>query len=200
VRAYTVTTGVWARGILASEYGVDLDKVTWVVFDEEHVQEYRPPANVEAAPAGATMAAMLAEGALDAAIGAGPANAPDVRPLVPDAQAAAAAWYRRTGVYPINHTVVVKDSLLQDEPRLARTLYEAFVASKQQFLGQLRSGAAPSGEAAVLASRRAIVGDDPLPYGLAPNRAALQTLARFAYEQRLTSRIVEPEALFAAVE
>src|SRR5581483_11457980 len=94
VRAYTVTTGVWARGILASQYGVDLDKVTWVVFDEEHVQEYQTPGNVETAPAGAKMAEMLAEGALDAAIGAGAVDSPDVRPLFPDARAAVAAWYQ----------------------------------------------------------------------------------------------------------
>jgi 4,5-dihydroxyphthalate decarboxylase len=197
VRAYTVTTGVWARGILASEYDVDLDKVTWVVFDEEHVQEYRPPANVEAAPADAKMPAMLAAGELAAAIGAGAVESPDVQPLIPDARAAAAAWFQKTGVYPINHTVVVKDVLLQADPSLARRLYEAFAASKEQFLQTLRSGEAPSGDAAALASRRAIVGDDPLPYGLAPNRPALEMVARFAYDQRITSRPMEPDSLFA---
>jgi 4,5-dihydroxyphthalate decarboxylase len=199
VRAYTVTTGVWARGILASEYGVDLDRMTWVVLDEEHVQEYQPPRNVEAAPAGAKMATMPAEGRLDAAIGAGPAESPDVRPLLPDAPAAAAAWYQTTGVYPINHTIVVKDALLQRDPHLARTLYEAFVASKARFLGQLEAGQATGGDAAALARRRDIVGADPLPYGLAPNRTALQMLAQFAYDQHLVSRVMAPEALFAAV-
>jgi 4,5-dihydroxyphthalate decarboxylase len=198
VRAYTVTTGVWARGILASEYGVDLDRVTWVVFDEEHVQEFRAPDNVEAASAGAKMGELLAEGALDAAIGAGAVDSPGVRPLLPEARAAAAAWYRQTGVYPINHTVVVKDALLQRQPGLARTLYEAFTASKARFLARLEAGEGLEGEAAALASRRAIVGDDPLPYGLAPNRAALETLARFAYDQHLVSRLMEPEMLFAS--
>jgi 4,5-dihydroxyphthalate decarboxylase len=200
VRAYTVTTGVWARGILASEYGVDLDKVTWVVFDEEHVQEYQPPGNVETAPADAKMPAMLAAGELAAAIGAGAVDSSDVQPLIPNARAAAAAWYQKTGVYPINHTVVVKDSLLQSDPTLARRLYEAFVASKEQFLASLQSGDSPSGDAAALASRRAIVGDDPLPYGLAPNRPALEMVARFAYDQHIISRPLAPEALFAPVD
>ncbi|HEY7067461.1 MAG TPA: ABC transporter substrate-binding protein [Chloroflexota bacterium] len=199
VRAYTVTTGVWARGILASEYGVDLDKVTWVVFDEEHVQEYRAPGNVQAAPAGANMGAMLAKGELAAAIGAGASESPDVRPLLPAAAAAAAAWYRKTGIYPINHTVVVKDELLQADPGLARTLYQAFAAAKQQFLERLASGQPLEKDAAALANRRDLVGDDPLPYGLAPNRAALDAIARFAYDQHILSRPLAPEELFADV-
>jgi 4,5-dihydroxyphthalate decarboxylase len=93
VRAYTVTTGVWTRGILATEYGVDLDKITWVVVDEEHVQEYRKPANVIERP-GANLAQMLVEGELAAAIGVGKVDSPDVKPLIPDAAAAEAAWYR----------------------------------------------------------------------------------------------------------
>ena len=133
VRAYTVTTGVWARGILATEYGVDLDKITWVVVDEEHVQEYRKPANVMERP-GANLAEMLVEGELAAAIGVGKVDSPDVKPLIPDAAAAEAAWYRKTGIYPINHTVVVKDALLQSDPSLAPRLFAGFEAAKAQFL------------------------------------------------------------------
>src|SRR5688572_12044018 len=96
VRAYTVTTGVWARGILATEYGVDLDKVTWVVVDEEHVQEYQKPSNVMERP-GAKLAELLAKGELAAAIGVGPVDSPDVKPLIPNAREAEAAWYRKTG-------------------------------------------------------------------------------------------------------
>jgi 4,5-dihydroxyphthalate decarboxylase len=200
VRAYTVTTGVWARGVLASEYGVDLDKVTWVVFDEEHVQEYKLPPNVEQAPEGARMPAMLANGELDAAIGAGATDAPNVAPLIPDADAVAAASFARTGVYPINHTVVVKDSLLQSDPGLARTLYQAFVAAKEEFMQRLGSGGPLSKDEQALASRRKTVGDDPLPYGLEANRPALEALARIAYDQRILSRRVENESLFASVD
>jgi len=125
VRAYTVTTGVWTRGILATEYGVDLDKITWVVVDEEHVQEYHKPANVMERPR-ANLAEMLVAGELAAAIGVGKVDSPDVKPLIPDAAEAEAAWYRKTGIYPINHTVVVKDTLLQSDPSLAPRLFAGF--------------------------------------------------------------------------
>ncbi len=197
VRAYTVTTGVWARGILATEYGVDLDKITWVVVDEEHVQEYRKPANVTAR-AGASLAEMLAAGELAAAIGVGKVDSPDVQPLIPDAAASEAAWHRKTNIYPINHTIVVKDALLQSDPSLAPRLFNGFKAAKAQFLQQLSSGAELSAEAQVLAKRRSIVGDDPLPNGLARNRQALEAIIRFAHEQKILPRMVKPDEIFAA--
>ena len=197
VRAYTVTTGVWARGILATEYGVDLDKIIWVVVDEEHVQEYRKPANVTERPR-ANLAEMLVAGELAAAIGVGKVDSPDVKPLIPDAAVAEAAWYRKTGIYPINHTVVVKDTLLQSDPSLAPRLFAGFEAAKAQFLQQLGSATELSAEAQMLAKRRGIVGDDPLPNGLARNRKALETIIRFAHEQKILPRVVKPEEMFAA--
>jgi 4,5-dihydroxyphthalate decarboxylase len=197
VRAYTVTTGVWTRGILASEYGVDLDKITWVVVDEEHVQEYHKPANVMERP-GANLAEMLVKGELAAAIGVGKVESPDVKPLIPDAAAAEAAWYRKTGIYPINHTVVVKDTLLQSDPSLAPRLFTGFQSAKEQFLKQLSSAAELPAEAQPLAKRRSIVGDDPLPNGLARNRKALEAIIRFAHEQKILPRMVKPEEIFAA--
>ena len=197
VRAYTVTTGVWTRGILATEYGVDLDKITWVVVDEEHVQEYRKPGNVEERPK-ANLGDLLVKGELAAAIGAGKIDAPDVKPLIPDAAAAEAAWYRKTGIYPINHTVVVKDSLLQADPTLAPKLFQAFQTAKGQLLQQIGSGVALSGDAEVLARRRNVVGDDPLPNGVAKNRPALEAIVRFAHDQKILPRTVKPEEVFAS--
>jgi 4,5-dihydroxyphthalate decarboxylase len=195
VRAYTVTTGVWARGILATEYGVDLDKVTWVVVDEEHVQEYQKPANVREKP-GANLGKMLAEGELAAAIGPGQVDSPDVKPLIASAREAEAAWYRKTGIYPINHTVVVKDSLLQADPTLAPRIFGAFKEAKAAFLKQLDSPGL-SGDAQALAQRRSIVGDDPLPNGVARNRKALEAIIRFARDQKILPRAVSPEEVFA---
>ena len=196
VRAYTVTTGVWARGILASEYGVDLDKITWVVVDEEHVQEYRKPANVLERPK-ANLVEMLLQGELAAAIGVGKVDSPDVKPLIADAPAAESAWYGKTGIYPINHTVVVKDALLRSDPSLAPRLFAAFEAAKAQFLKQLSSGAELTPDAQTLARRRSIVGDDPLPNGLAPNRKALEAIIRFAHDQKILPHRVKPEEMFA---
>ena len=195
VRAYTVTTGVWARGILATEYGVDLGKVTWVVVDEEHVQEYQKPANVEERP-GANLGEMLVKGELAAAIGVGAVESPDVKPLIPSPREAEAAWYRKTGIYPVNHTVVVKDSLLQSDPTLAPRLFGAFKDAKAVFLKQLDSGATLPADAQAIAQRRGVVGDDPLPYGLTRNRKALEAIIRFARDQKILPRAVTPEEMF----
>jgi 4,5-dihydroxyphthalate decarboxylase len=199
VRAYTVTTGVWARGILATEYGVDLSKVTWVLNDEEHVEEYHKeyPRNV-VYQAGANLAEMVAKGELAAAIGVGRVDSPDVKPLIPNAREAEAAWYRKTGIYPINHTVVVKDSLLQADPTLAPRLFNAFQEAKAAFLQQLSSGAELSSEEQALAQRRSLVGDDPLPNGLARNRKAVEAVIQFAYDQKILPRKVNPEEMFAS--
>jgi 4,5-dihydroxyphthalate decarboxylase len=198
VRAYTVTTGVWARGILATEYGVDLNKVTWVLADEEHVEEYHKayPANV-IYQAGANLAAMVANGELAAAIGVGRVDSPDVKPLIPNAREAEAAWYRKTGIYPINHTVVVKDALLQADATLAPRLFTAFKEAKGAFLQRLSAGTELSAEEQTLAQRRSLVGEDPLPYGLARNHKAIEAVIRFAHDQQILPRQVSPEEVFA---
>ena len=103
-RGYTVTTGVWARGILQHEYGVDLGKVTWVLSGDEHVAEFRPPANVVPIEPGKKMEDMLIAGELAAAIGV-QVDSPDVTPLIPNAREAGFEALRRSGHYPINHTV-----------------------------------------------------------------------------------------------
>src|SRR5215218_8406976 len=110
-RGYTVTTGVWARGVLQDEHGVDLSKITWVLSGDEHVAEYRPPANVVPIDKGEKMEDRLASGELAAAIGI-EASSPDVKPLIPNALDAGLDALRRRGHYPINHTVVIKDELL----------------------------------------------------------------------------------------
>jgi 4,5-dihydroxyphthalate decarboxylase len=190
VRAYTVTGGVWSRGILATQYGVDLTKVTWVIFDEEHVAEYKPPSNVESAGAGANLGAMLASGELAAAIGAGNVDSPDVKPLIADAANVQNEWCRQTGVYPINHTVVIKDELVQSNPGLARDVFAAFDQAKQQFLKKLQSGEPLSPEEEALARRRSLLGDDVMPYGTGAevNRKALDMIVQFALDQKILSR------------
>jgi 4,5-dihydroxyphthalate decarboxylase len=195
VRAYTVTTGVWARGILASEYGVDLGTVTWVVVDEEHVREYQKPGNVEERP-GANLGELLVKGELAAAIGVGAIDSPDVKPLIPSPREAEAAWYRKTGIYPVNHTVVVKDSLLQSDPTLAPRLFGAFRDAKAVFLEQMKSGEPLAQDAQAIAQRRTVVGNDPLPYGLAKNRKALEAIIHFARDQQILPRAVTPEEMF----
>src|SRR5436190_20130300 len=114
-RGYTVTTGVWARSILQQEYGVDLSRITWVLSGDEHVAEYRPPANVVPIAPGAKMGDMLVSGELAAAIGV-EIDHPDVTPLIPNALEAGLAALRTRGHYPINHAIVVRDELLDAYP------------------------------------------------------------------------------------
>ncbi len=118
-RGYTVTTGLWARGILQSEYGVDLNKVTWVPTDDEHVLGFEYPPNVDNSHRGKPMKELLLSGVVDAALGEVGVEAPEIKPLIPDAQNAAFDYFRKTGIYPINHGVVVKNSVLKENPGIA---------------------------------------------------------------------------------
>src|SRR5215813_331534 len=171
-RGYTVTTGVWARGVLQEEHGVDLSKITWVLSGDEHVAEYKAPSNVVPIEKGKDMAQMLTSGELVAAIGV-EIEHPDVRPLIPNALDAGLAALRRTGHYPINHTVVIKDELIAKYPDLAADVFNAFAESKQLYVERLKAGniEKPTGVDEVHKRVMTIAGD-PLPYGIAPNRKA----------------------------
>jgi 4,5-dihydroxyphthalate decarboxylase len=123
-RGYTVTTGVWARGVLADEHGVDLDSITWVLSGDEHVEEYAPPPNVVSAE-GRDLAELLREGELAAAIGVD-----GFEPLIADAKEAGFRALAEHGHYPINHLVVMKDELLDDAP----AVYQAFAEAKERYI------------------------------------------------------------------
>jgi 4,5-dihydroxyphthalate decarboxylase len=138
-RGYTVTTGVWARGVLASEHGVDLSKITWVLSGDEHVAEYKPPSNVVPIEPGKKMDEMLAAGELAAAIGV-ESTSPDVKPLIPNALDAGLAALNARGHYPINHLIVIKDALITKYPDLAADVFNAFAQAKQRYVDRLKSG------------------------------------------------------------
>jgi 4,5-dihydroxyphthalate decarboxylase len=195
-RGYTVTTGVWARGILASEYGVDLDKVTWVLSGDEHVASYVPPANVEPAGPDADLADMLVRGELDAVIGV-EVDHPDVAPLIPDPDEAAVAALRRQSFYPINHLIVVKDEVLKRYPEVASSVIDAFTEAKERYVARLRDGDVTTAGDKMYARVLEITGTDPLPYGVEPNRAMLEQLMEFALAQRILTRPIDIDELFA---
>jgi 4,5-dihydroxyphthalate decarboxylase len=201
VRAYSVTTGVWTRGIFVNEYGLDSGKVTWVVDDEEHVASLKLPPNVIHAPAGQSLAGMMASGQLQAGftgragIGRagppvagweerGPADAPVYPELIADAANVEAAWFARTGIYPIHGMVVVKTQVLAEHPRIARSLFNAFLEAKNAYLRRLIGGEADAPDDQRYRALSACVGD-PLPYGLAANRPSIEALASYALQQRL---------------
>ena len=216
VRAYTVSTGVWVRGILAEEYGVDVEKITWVVDDEDHV-EGRAPANVERVTDGRSLGALLRAGEIDAAFtgnaGTGRAGAPGAGwtaaaadkagdestlpyPLFADGELLGTDWYLRTGIYPLHSVVALRADLVERDPDLPTALYRALVESKRRHL------AADPGWAALprFARQAREIGGDPVPYGIGANGPSLRALLRFSRDQGLIDPgfPTDPRALFAA--
>ena len=203
VRAYSVTTGVWTRGIFVNEYGLDASKVTWVVDDEEHVTTLTLPINVVHAPPGQSLQNMMASGEIQAGF-TGPAgvgrsgppianwdmNTPTggdagVYPeLIAEVEQVEADWYRRTGILPIHGLIVVKDEHLKIYPWLARALMDAFVAAKKPYLAQLRRGEGDKPED-VRYRKFLTLMNDPLPYGMSANQASIEALVTYALQQEL---------------
>ncbi len=210
VRAYSVTSGVWTRGILMDEYGLDSAKVTWVVDDEEHVQELKLPPNVEHAPQGTSLAQMMAQGEIDAGLagnaGIGRSGSPssgwkqeeaNYPELFSDAREREAEWYERTGIYPIHGTIVVKEQVLKDNPWVAQVLFDAFSQAKTQWLERLDSGEADTAADKTYREHREIVGNDPLPFGIRPNLPAIAALLETTFRQKLIAeRISLGDAFF----
>jgi 4,5-dihydroxyphthalate decarboxylase len=178
IRSYSVTTGMWLRGILAEDYGVDLDRVKWITFEEAHVAEYRDPPTVERAPARSDLMTMLLEGKLDAAVLPAPSTDPRIKTLIPDPAAAARDWYKRNHALQINHMVVVRDSLCRSDPRAVREVYRLLRESKQA------APATPEGEI------------DTTPFGLEANRHNLEVAIDYTYRQKLIPRAFAVDELF----
>jgi 4,5-dihydroxyphthalate decarboxylase len=195
-RGYTVTTGLWARSILQHQYGVDLNRVTWVLSGDEHVAEYTPPPNVVPVDPGGKLEEMLVSGDIPAAIGV-QVDSPRVKPLIPNPREAGFAALRHGGLYPINHTVVIRNDVLLAHPRLARDLIEAFIEAKQRYITRLGAGDIENTDDEFFKQVMDITGD-PLPYGLEPNSAMLETVVANAVEQRIIPARVPIDELFAA--
>jgi 4,5-dihydroxyphthalate decarboxylase len=193
-RGYTVTTGLWARGILQSEYGVDLDKITWMPTDDEHVLGFKAPGNVDYSFRGKPMKDLLLSGVVDAALGEVGVDAPEIKPLIPNAHNAAFDFFRNTGIYPINHGVVVKNALLKEMPWITAELTRAFEASKAEYLKNLKANEISAWDKAATVNA-AVVGD-PFPFGIEKNRKALEAITQFAFDQHMVPRKYSVEELF----
>jgi len=195
-RGYTVTTGLWARAILQHEYGVDLSRVTWVLSGDEHVAEYRPPANVVPIEPGRTLEDLLMAGEIAAAIGV-QVESPDVQVLIPNARDAGFEALRQRGHYPINHTVVVRNDLIDVYPDLAPDIFAAFGQAKRMYVQRLREGHVDAPSPIDQVFRRVMeISGDPLPYGIEANRRALEAIVQHSVEQGILSRPVSVEELF----
>ena len=177
VRAYTQTTGAWVRGFLAEDYGVDLESITWVTFEDPHLAEYRDPANVERA-AGKQLKQMLLDGEIDAAILGDVAEQGPLKHLIPDHAAEGQRWARTHGGVAINHMAVVRQSIAQSRPDVVREVYRVLRESRA-------AAALPTGL------------DDPLRFGVAATRSSLEQMVAYAFQQGLITRRPTTHELFA---
>jgi 4,5-dihydroxyphthalate decarboxylase len=126
IRSFTTTTGAWLRGILANDYGVDLDSIDWVTFEEAHVAEFRD--TTVRAPQGKEIIQMLLDGELDAVLGE-KVERPGLKPLFPDVAAEEKSWFAKHKVLPINHMVVVSEALSGTHPDVVREVSRMLQAS-----------------------------------------------------------------------
>jgi 4,5-dihydroxyphthalate decarboxylase len=174
VRTYAQTTGLWVRGVLQHEYGVDLDKVTWLTIDESHLAEYRDPPNCQKLPKGAKLDEMLYSGEIAAAIlGNDMPDDPRISTLIPDAADAGKKWYEREQVVPINHMFVVHRDLAKSRPDVVAEIFRVLVASRE---------AAPAGLLP--------------PFGLEANRKGIQLAIDWSFEQKIIPRRLSVDELF----
>ena len=208
---YRQTASVWIKGVLQHEYEVDLSTISWF---EGGYNEPRPRDEMDIPPSGPislefisetdTLNAMLERGDLDALLGAGRPTcfgvASHIQRLFPEYHEVEKDYFKRTGLYPIMHTMVVREDLYQEHPWVAQSVYEAALASKAQAWGTLRSEGSPGTMApwglSELPDIDNIFGIDPWPNGLEPNRANLETLMRYLVEQGLLPKVVPIDDLF----
>jgi 4,5-dihydroxyphthalate decarboxylase len=195
VAEYQQTAALWSRGILSDEFGVQPHEIEW--FMERTPEQSHGGATAFAPPPGVTVhfvppekniGQMILDGELDATlvyIARGGAidrstidlkRHPAMRPLFPDPRAEARRYYTKTGMYPINHAVIVRRSLADAHPALPQQLYDVFTAAQRS--------AAPE--------------EYPMPYGLSTARPVLETIARYTHEQGLARRRVDLAEIFNA--
>jgi 4,5-dihydroxyphthalate decarboxylase len=177
IRAWTVTTVTWVRAILREQYGVDLDKVHWVTFEDPHLAEYTDPPAIQRAPAGKNMVQMLLDGELDAAVVGDKLPDPKLRLLIPDHEQAAKDWAGKHGD-PINHMLVIRRELVRTRPDVVREVFRMFKESRDRAVQAGNKNAAQ------------------LRYGIEPNRRCLETIVRCAFEQKLIPRQYSVDELF----
>ena len=178
VRAFTVTTGTWVRGILANDYGVDLSKVEWITFEDPHLAEYHDPGIVRRAPPGKELVQMLLDGEIDAAIVGDKLPDPRLKHLIPEPDAAAQKWAEHHGGIPINHMLVVRTELSRSRPDVVRDVF-------RQFLDNKRAAGLPEGGAL-----------DSYRFGVEACRPILQVIIDFCRQQQLISRPISVDELF----
>jgi 4,5-dihydroxyphthalate decarboxylase len=208
---YQLTANVWIRGFLQDDYGVAPADMRWFLGGlyqpgrPEKLAVSIPGVELTAIGPDQTLSQMLADGAIDAVMGPRPPYGfpgPNVRRLIADFRDVETDYFKRTGVFPIMHTVVIRSDLLDREPWVARSLYDAFCEAKRRATDELAEPVVLTTslpwQIAEVESTKAVMGDDWWPYGVEPNRKSLETLVRYSCEQGLAQRAMPIEQLFAS--
>jgi 4,5-dihydroxyphthalate decarboxylase len=180
IRSFTTTTGAWLRGMFANDYGLDLASVRWITFEDAHVAEFVD--TTERAPAGKKIVQMLLDGDLDAVFGER-SDDPRIKPLFGDPAAAAEAWFKKHGIVPLNHMVVVSTELAESRPDVVAEIFALLKESKRR--------AAAAGALGTAAN-----GIDHIPFGVEACRPALARIIDYAAQQRLIPRRFTVDELF----
>ena len=204
IRTWQNTALVWQRGILEEHYGVDITKILWYRQDEEDVPIAIPPEfKVVQVEQGRTVNQMLLDGEIDALLypempSSFKQGDQRVRRLFPDAKAEEQRFYRETGLFPLMHTVVIKEELLERFPWVATSMLKAFRESKDLAWKLMEDPRRISlaWVRELIEEQREILGRDPWPYELSANRIALETMIRYARRQGIVTRQLSPEDLF----
>ena len=208
LKEFQKTAAVWLRGILAQDYGVAIDKIHWLEWARRRSMELEIPSryDVTRLPAGNSADQLLINGDIDALICTSlfPSfvwGHPGIRRLFENYQEVEVAYFKRTRIFPIMHTVVMREELWRTCPWIAPSLFKAFQESKQlaycrvNDLSPYKLSMAWFREP--VREQRDILGDDPWSNGLAANRKTVETLIDYVYEQGFTDRKLSPEELFA---
>jgi 4,5-dihydroxyphthalate decarboxylase len=213
---YQMTLGLWLRGILADDHGVDVNGLSWRTAGTNAAgRRERLPLELPAGPAGmdvrpiaGTLNDALLAGGIDAILSptepaAFAAGDPRITRLFPDPRAAAIAWHRRTGFHPIMHLIGIRRDILAREPGLARRLHDAFLEAKRLALADIEADLRHSSLTQMLpfhaeewAATKALLGADPWSYGVAANRAELEAICRWSHAQHLSRRRLSVEEIF----
>jgi 4,5-dihydroxyphthalate decarboxylase len=217
VHEYQQTAALWIRGVLQHEFGVAPADMDWYMergeeFSHGSATGFQPPPGLrfQRIPPEKSIASMLLADELDVALfyvsrrtlldrsGVDLRGHPRIRPLFGDPLAEGARYYQKTGLFPINHGMVVRRSVVERHPWVALNVYQAFQAAKETAAARTREGVEAHVRLGLLsAAARGALDTDPYPYGVKDNRRVLETVARYSHEQGLTPRVVPLDEVFA---
>lgn len=204
VQTWFTTTALWARGILEEEYGVDLKSITWVANWHEKLGQWQAPPwlKLEIAPQGAKLHDLLIAGQIDAGITTetwAPFGHPDIDFLLPNYAEEERSYFKKTGFFPIQHTLLIKTEVLEKHPWVAMSLFDAWQDSKLEcyrWLERQRVHMTGLWFRALWEEERGIAGPDPYPWGFKKSHAEVDKMLGYALRQGLVSRRFKPEDMF----